>query len=344
MASMARIVIIVIIISLLVAAIILAVKYLRYRHHINDVLNGVEDKSKRISSPESTLIGVLIVLLILWNGINLTQVSMLQSSINNLNDRISGMERDLSIYSEDIGAKLKNINSPVLSETMYVNGFDTDKHLVKLSWEITLNRYSDDTKATLIYDSFEVPLTTSENGVFTGALDYDIFDVCDGVSQIIVERNGEKEIAPLDEGYYGPFFNDLLPEVYASKVPWDASWKNGKLKIDDEMWFLLKANKDGIDYTGATLIATINGSEVDRYEIGEVSESQRYTININKEYDLAEGDIFAYYIETRNTAGYTERTNAWYYLGTKNGNEADWYSDLPTIQVFDDNGNLMFSE
>ena len=132
MASMARIVIIVIIISLLVAAFILAVKYLRYRHHINDVLNGVEDKSKRISSPESTLIGVLIVLLILWNGINLTQVSMLQSSINNLNDRISGMERDLSIYSEDIGAKLKNINSPVMSQTMYVNGFDTDKHLVKL--------------------------------------------------------------------------------------------------------------------------------------------------------------------------------------------------------------------
>ena len=100
MTAMATWIIIILIISILTAITIMAVKYIKYRNHINKVLNGVEDKNKRISSPGESVMAVLIFLLILWNAINLTQISIMQNSINGLNSKIDEMKRDNSIYMD----------------------------------------------------------------------------------------------------------------------------------------------------------------------------------------------------------------------------------------------------
>ena len=77
MASLGVFVFVIVAISLIAAAVVLGVKYVRYRRHISNVLNGVEEKGKRISSPGDAVSWVLVALLILWNGINLTQISLL---------------------------------------------------------------------------------------------------------------------------------------------------------------------------------------------------------------------------------------------------------------------------
>ena len=186
MASMARIIIIIVVLSLIVAAIILATKYLKYRRHINDVLNGVEDKSKRISSPESTLIGVLIVILILWNGINLGMITSLQSSVNNLSNKISDLNRDMSIYSEDIAGRFKYVNSVVCSSNVVFVGVDMDSRTVELETEVKLRQFSDDTKATLFYGPHEVEMKNKGNGTFTATVNYGIIDVCEGDPTVVV--------------------------------------------------------------------------------------------------------------------------------------------------------------
>ena len=77
MAAMATWILIILVVSIISAVIYMTVKYIKYKNHINKVLNGVEDTSKRISSPGESVMAVLIFLLILWNAINLTQISFM---------------------------------------------------------------------------------------------------------------------------------------------------------------------------------------------------------------------------------------------------------------------------
>jgi hypothetical protein len=345
MASMARIIIIIVVLSLIVAAIILATKYLKYRRHINDVLNGVEDKSKRISSPESTLIGVLIVILILWNGINLGMITSLQSSVNNLSNKISDLNRDMSIYSEDIAGRFKYVNSVVCSSNVVFVGVDMDSRTVELETEVKLRQFSDDTKATLFYGPHEVEMKNKGNGTFTATVNYGIFDVCEGDPTVVVETDGVKNAAELETFYYGPFWNDLFPEIYAAKLPWDVKLKNGHLTIKDEMWFLRLEGKDILHETEAYLVGEINGNEVSRtkLDIDQISFDKHLTVNVDEEYDLGPSDAFAYYIETKNSAGFTLKRLAWYYVANSSDDCMGYY-DFPADVIFDSNGKILFSE
>ena len=62
MAAVGLYIVVILFLSLIAAAIILGVKYFKYKRHISNVLNGVEEKKARISSPGETVSWVLVAM------------------------------------------------------------------------------------------------------------------------------------------------------------------------------------------------------------------------------------------------------------------------------------------
>ena len=344
MASLGVFVFVIVAISLIAAAVVLGVKYVRYRRHISNVLNGVEEKGKRISSPGDAVSWVLVALLILWNGINLTQISLLQSSVNSLNSRISDMQRDMSINATDISYKLEQIYSPVKYASMSLERLDED---MTAHFELTLElkEYSDDTKVSVRYGEKSYDLTGT-NGVYTGEVERGLFEEPCGIPSTIVSENGVNKVASVPEFEINALWEELLPSVYASKLPHEAKYSHGVFKIDSEMWVNKVYYKDGVDMTDAYVLVTINGEEVEKIPLDlAILESQdKVVIDLNKKYDVKDGDLFVLYTVCENSLGYSVRQMEWFYkMGARFPEDSDNISDMPYKTVYKSGGDVIIS-
>ncbi|MBP5624405.1 MAG: hypothetical protein J6X36_06010 [Lachnospiraceae bacterium] len=335
MASLGFFVFVIVAISLIAAAVVLGVKYFKYRRHISNVLNGVDEKEKRISSPGEAVSWVLVALLILWNGINLTQISLLQSSVNSLNSRMGDMQRDMSINATDISYKLEQIYSPVKYASMALVSLDED---MTAHFELTLElkEYSDDTKVSVRYGEKSYDLT-GINGVYTGEVARGLFEEPCGIPSTIVSENGVNKVASVPEFEINALWEELLPSVYASKLPHEAKYSNGVFKIDSEMWVNKVYYKDGVDMTDAYVLMTINGEEVEKIPVNlAILESQdKVVIDLNKKYDVKDGDLFVLYTVCENSLGYSVRQMEWFYkMGARFPEDSDHMPDAPYKYVY----------
>ena len=339
-------IVIIVFLSLIAAAIILGVKYFKYKRHISNVLNGVEEKKTRISSPGETVSWVLVAILILWNGINLTQISFLQSSMETLKDQVSQLNRDYSIYSQDLSYRIDNISSPVSYAEMTLEGYE-EKDTAVFTLKLVLKEFSDNTLVTVKYGDYSVELGGSD-GTYTGEARFNIF-ADPYYSPIVLVKEGDIcKTAEVEEFAFGPIWSNLFPGIYAQKLPYDAKYSGNTFTIDSDMWIAEGPYKDGIDMTDAYLLFEINAEPVERISIdlAQFENSDKVVIPIKRKFDVKKGDTFVIYTVVENDLGYSVKTYEWSYrMGESFPNDSDFYGDDPFRMVYrTDTGELVYAQ
>lgn len=346
MAAVGLYIVVILFLSLIAAAIILGVKYFKYKRHISNVLNGVEEKKARISSPGETVSWVLVAILILWNGINLTQISFMQSTMNTLQDQVAQLNRDYTIYSQDLSYRIDNISSPVSYAEMILDRYE-EKDTVVFKLKLILKEYSDNTAVSVKFGD-NVTEMTGNDGTFTGEARFNMFNAPIDSPLVIVKEGDICKTAEVEEFSVGPIWTDILPGIYAQKLPYDVKCKGNTFTIDSDMWIAKEPYKDGIEMTEAYILFEINAEPVERISIdlAELENSDKVVIPIKRKYDVKPGDDFVIYTVVENTLGYSVKTFEWSYrMKEAFPQDSDFYGDNPFRMVYKtDTNELVYCE
>ena len=334
MAAMATWILIILVVSIISAVIYMTVKYIKYKNHINKVLNGVEDTSKRISSPGESVMAVLIFLLILWNAINLTQISFMQNTINGLNSKIDELKRDTSIYMDDISTKLDDISSPIYDAELIVGDFNRDSLTVNLLFKVKLREFTDSTTLSLTFGTHDIELK-KDGDCYTGTLEVGLFEECSDIPVVSIINGEVTTLAEVHAFWCGPFWVDVLPNTAISRAPYEVKDKNGKLSFDSEIWLTKDSWNDGVNVTHVYFTKELNGVETSREEISPDELNDTKVIKLKESYDLKDGDVLSFYVITENDLGYSVKRLIWEYGNT---NESIGHT------VYDADGNVVFSD
>ena len=323
----------------LAALIALLVYYARYRRHISRVMNGEEASSdKRISSPSETALSVLIILLLVWNGFSLVQFSIVNNELNDMEYRMTQISRDLTIYSNEINDQISRSGSLVREAYFVQNEIDKAKREFVMDFEVRLKEFSDSTEVYLNYDNQRIRME-KDGDKFTASANIRLGECVYDFATVEIINNGITRIDTLDDTPTGPVWKDFLPQVYASKLPWEIKQKNGKVEIKDEMKFRMVERSENIHMTAAYLVTEINGTEIERQPISLSSYDDEYTIKIAKTYDLKSTDILTFYTITETDLGLSYKS-----LMVTYGGEDVTENNVSAEQLLDSDGSVLYSE
>ncbi len=326
-------------VSCLAALIAVLVNYLKYKRHISKVMNGEEAPSeKRISSPGETALAIFIVLMLLWSGFALVQFSLLHNDIESLTSKVNSLSRDLALDNAGLERKIEESTSLVRTYEFIQRDIDKTDKSVTFDLELALKEYREDTQVTLNYAGQSIQLT-KQGECFTGSLTLKLWETVYDCAAAEITSGGVTRVDTLWNSVTGPLWKDYMPQVYASKLPWDVNGKNGKVSIKDDMKFRMLVRDESIEMTKAYVVTEINGKEVARQEINISPADEEVSIPFNVSYDLKSSDTFAIYTLTENNLGFTYKSIMWYY-------EADGRDliDLPGELLLDSDGTVLYSE
>ena len=326
-------------VTCLVALIAVLASYLKYKRHVSRVMNGEEAPSeKRISSPGETALAIFIILMLIWNGFSLVQFSLLHNDLDELTSKVNSLSRDLTVYNSDLEHKIEESSSLIRTYEFIQNDIDKADRSVTYDVQISLKEYREDTQVTLNYAGQIIPLT-KQNDCFKGSLTLKLWETIYDFATAEITSGGVTRVDTLWDSSTGPLWKDYLPHVYASKLPWEISEKNGKVSIKDDMKFRMLVRDESISVTKAYVVTEINGKEVDRQEINISPADEEVSIPFKVSYDLKSSDTFAIYTLTETSLGFTYKSIMWYY--EEDGRNID---SLPGEQLLDADGTVLFSE
>ena len=339
MAAISIYILVVLGVTCLVALIAVLANYLKYKRHVSRVMNGEEAPSeKRISSPGETALAIFIILMLIWNGFALVQFSILNNDLDNMQRRMNEISRDLTIYTNDINEQIARGSSLVRDSRVVQGDIDSENLNFVMDFEVRLKEFTDSTEVYLNYGNRRVRMERSGD-TYTAPMTVGLGEYVFDFATVEIINNGVTRIDTIYDTPTGPIWRDFLPEVYASKLPWDVKQKEGSVTIKDEMKFRLLERSESVSLKKAYLVTELNGSEIARQEIAISGTDDEVTIPFGKTYDLKDGEVLAFYSIAESDIGLSFKTLLVTYAGK--GGDA---TDLPCMLLLDENGSVMFSE
>ena len=339
MAAISIYILVVLGVTCLVALIAVLANYLKYKRHVSRVMNGEEAPSeKRISSPGETALAIFIILMLIWNGFALVQFSILNNDLDNMQRRMNEISRDLTVYTNDINEQIARGSSLVRDSRVAQGDIDSENLNFVMDFEVRLKEFTDSTEVYLNYGNRRVRMERSGD-TYTAPMTVGLGEYVFDFATVEIINNGVTRIDTLYDTPTGPVWKDFLPQVYASKLPWEVMQKNGKVEIKDEMKFRMVERSESVHMTAAYLVIDINGTEIERQPITLSSYEDEYTIKIAKTYELKSTDILTFYTITETDLGLSYKA----LMLTYGGEDVD-ENDVPAEQLLDADGSLLYSE
>ena len=239
------------------------------------------------------------------------QVSSLE---NSLNDQYRSLMKNISDIYDNVDEKLEQ-QASLLSGAEYEYGeLNADWHTVDVKISVVPKIITDDMTVQVRCANVEAELTRKDDA-FIGLLPVALFTEDEQILMTITTADGV-QTEYLDDVYIGYIWSEYLPSLYHCDITGSGTFADGKYSLDGTLAVDCSPveHTPNVTFTKFELVTELNDRETVREDITEdvlhyptYPEGVYFRDEYKREYEAAEGDSLAIYLEATDSMGYVHR-------------------------------------